>query len=357
MSPRSVYPAFYRRTFMIAAAVILGYALVRILNPFWGALGWAAVLAFLLHPLHLRLTRRLGGRAGVSAGILTACTPFVIIAPLTTLGFVFARQVASLINFMRGRSLLPLPALLGRIEGWPVIGGLIRWIRDHAAFSADQLRGWLAQGTQSVLGSAASISGSFVLGFVGTVVGFAMMLFLLFFLIRDGRKLTGHIVRLIPLEAERRDQLETHLGAVLRAVVYGTIITALIQGALVGVGFALVSLPSPVVFGVLAAIAAFIPSAGTGIVLVPAVLYLAFTHHWGAAVFLALWGGVVGLSDNVLRPMLAAQYAPVSTVAVFVGAIGGVGAFGLIGFLIGPVVLSLIAAVVRLSEESFQQGR
>ena len=153
------------------------------------------------------------------------------------------------------------------------------------------------------------------------------------------------------MENRRRTALIRYLGDVTRAVVYGSAMTALIQGTLVGIGFAIAGLPSPVVFGVLGGLAAFIPAAGTGVVLVPAVIILALMGRWGSAIFLGLWSVLVGFSDNFLRPMLAAQRADVSALAVFVGVIGGIAAFGFIGLIIGPVILSLIVALLRFAEE------
>jgi predicted PurR-regulated permease PerM len=154
----------------------------------------------------------------------------------------------------------------------------------------------------------------------------------------------------VPLEDVRRDVLMQHLSDVLHAVIFGTVMTALIQGTLIGIGFALIHLPSPVVFGVLGAAAAFVPAIGTGSVMIPAVLYLAFAGRWGAAVFFALWSAGVIAAEYLLRPMLAARHAAVSALAVFIGAIGGVVTFGLIGILLGPVLLSLIVALIQLAE-------
>jgi predicted PurR-regulated permease PerM len=195
-----------------------------------------------------------------------------------------------------------------------------------------------------------------VVGFFGTLLGFFLMLFLLFFLLRDGKAVLTHLIRLIPLQPDRREELMDYLGSVLKAVVYGTVVTALVQGVLVGIGFAIAGLPSPVVFAVLATIAAFIPSAGTGVVLVPAVIALMVMGRWGAAIFLGIWTVIVGASDNVLRPVLAARQAPVSTVAVFVGVIGGVTAFGFIGLLVGPVLLSLVVALIQIAEGTFTKN-
>lgn len=343
-----MYSSFYRRTFVIATLVILGWALMSILQPLWTTLGWAAVLAFLLNPLHERLTAKFKGRASLSAGILTGLTPFCVIAPLTFVGVVFARQVANILTDM-SKTTLTYPDLLQRLDTIPVIGGAVRWMRDTAPVSAEQIKTWVMDGAQTMLKSAASMGGSLALGIMGSLVGFFMMLFLLFFLLRDGRSMIKRLVDFIPMEPRPRGQLMSYLGEVTRAVVFGSVATALIQGVFVGIGFALVGLPSPVVFGVLATFAAFLP-AGSAIVLVPAVLYLMFEGHWGAGIFLAVWSAGVGVLDNVLRPFLTAKQAEVSTLAVFVGAIGGASAFGILGLVIGPVLLGFIAALLQFAQ-------
>jgi predicted PurR-regulated permease PerM len=347
-----MYSRFYRRCFLIGTVVILGYVLLQFLEPFWAPLGWAAILAFLLHPLHLWLARKLGGRAGYSAGILTGLTPFFIIAPLVSFGIVFARQVALLIDYLRDRQVAAsYPVLLQKLEHLPLVGRVVGWLGADVSITAEQIEGWLVSGAQSMLKSAAAVGGNLALGVVGTLVGFFLMLFLLFFLLRDGDSMLGHLMRLIPMRTEWRAELRHYLSNVTRAVVFGHALTAVIQGTLVGIGFAIVGLPSPLVFGVFGAIAAFIPAAGTGFVLVPAVLYLAFSGQWGWAIFLALWSAGVGFADNILRPYLTRQRAQVSTLTVFVGVIGGVAAFGFIGSLIGPVVLALIVALLQFAEQ------
>jgi len=346
-----MYSIFYRRSFLIATAAILGYALYEILGPLRAMIGWAAVLAFVLYPLQERLAGRLKGRSTLSAAILTVLTPFLVLVPLATLGVVFAGQVGRLVQYLRGHALLSYPELVERLSAYPLIGRAVDWIRENASMSAGELQGSVNHNLESLLKSAASLGGDVALGFLGTLAGFFLMLFLLFFFLRDGNRMLEGLIPLIPVEPTRRRQLLKYLGDVTRAVVFGSVTTAVINGVIVGVGFAIAGLPSPVVFGVLGTIAAFLP-AGSAIVLIPGALYLAFTGNWLWAIFLAAWTVGMWILENLLRPVLTARHAQVSSLAIFIGAIGGTAAFGILGLVIGPVLLSFVVALLRFAREN-----
>lgn len=340
------YSSFYRATFALVALGTLGYLLLKMLQPLAGALMSATVLSFLLYPVHARLTHALKHRAQLSAGIITVLTPFVILAPLSILALVFIRQVSGLITGFRDGT-LSIPGMTGDLAAFPVIGPVVRLAQETLPISAMQVQDWVTQTAHAALQTAASLSGDLVLGVAGTVVEFVLTLFILFFLLLDGRVIIRHVAHLIPMHGERRNTLINNLVAVMKAVVYGTAMTALIQGVLIGIGFAIIGLPSPVVFGALAAAAAFIPAVGTATVLVPAILYLMIVGRWGAAIFLLIWSGLLALGEQLIRPLLTSRHAEVSALAVFIGAIGGVSAFGFIGFVIGPVLISLLVELVR----------
>ena len=190
------------------------------------------------------------------------------------------------------------------------------------------------------------------LGALGTVIGFALMMFILFFAIRDAEPVFRALRDLVPLEEREKRRLFEHLASVTRALVYGTGVTAIVQGVLVGLGFAAVGLPSPLVFGVLAALAALIPLVGTPVVWVPAVVVLAAQGRWTAALIMVAWGGFVTTIDNFLRPWLVSGRAEIGALTVFLGVLGGVSAFGPIGIFLGPLVLALGIALVRFSLET-----
>ncbi|MCU0758532.1 MAG: AI-2E family transporter [Steroidobacteraceae bacterium] len=336
----------YTRGFLLITVAALGYALYRMLSPLAGPIAWAVTLAFLLAPLQRALSQRLGGRAGAAAGLITALTPVVLLLPLTSLGVMFVRQVNALVERLRTLPPLLSGSPLQQLETLPLVGPGARWLRENLSIGSDELMASASNAVQGALKGLASAGSGVVLGAVGTVFGFFVMLFILFFLLRDGRQMRAAAIRLVPIEAGRRDEILALVANTTRAVVYGTGLTALAQGALVGLGFAMAQLPSPIVFGVLAAICALLPAGGAAIVWVPGALWLLATGEWGWGVFMLVWGALVSVSDNLIRPIAIRSHAEVSTLAVFVGVVGGVAAFGTIGVILGPVLLTLVVSLL-----------
>jgi predicted PurR-regulated permease PerM len=342
---------FYTKAFFVALAALVLYGLLLVLQPFAGSMAWGAFLAFLLFPTHRWLTRKLRGRSGWAAGIITGLTPFALLTPLTLLGFAFVNQARALIAYIQESNLRFDGSMLTNLETYPVIGPVARLAREQLSISGPDMQEWLVNAAQTTLRNIATMGGGFVLSALGTLVGFFFMLFMLFFFLRDGASMFDRLQRLIPVPEEHREQLFNHLASVTRGVFYGIGLTALCQGVLVAIGFAIAGLPSPIVFGVLAGLLALLPAGGAAIVWIPGMLYLGATGHWGMATFMLIWGIIVSTSDNILRPILVARYAPVSAFMVFVGVVGGIGAFGAIGIVVGPVFLALVAAILDYFDE------
>jgi predicted PurR-regulated permease PerM len=343
---------FYARTFALATTLVLGMALFRIVQPFLAPLLWALFLAFLMNPLHVRLTRRLRGRAKLSAFLLTVLTLIIVLGPLTALSAAFAAQVGDLLQYAQQTVADQTRGNVLDLTSVPWIQGALGWLDRTFGVNLDQVRMWISTGAREVLQPLASLGGKVFMGAIGTVVGFVLMIFMLFFFVRDGGEMLGTLRELIPMSGFHKAKLFDHLAAVTRAMVYGTGLTALIQGALVGISFLIVGLPSPIVFGVVAALLALLPFGGTALVWGPATLALAGQGRWGSATFLFIWGALlVSLVDNVVRPMLVSGRAQVGTLTVFIGVLGGIAAFGAIGLFMGPVVLALIIALIRFMLE------
>lgn len=346
---------FYERVLAVAALALLAVLLYRILEPFLAPIVWAIFLGFLLQPAQARLAGWLRGRESIAAFLLTILTLVMFLGPLTALAVAFAQQAAELAVLLQswlerqpGQGLPSLATL-------PVLGHLLQWLDQYTTISTSEAQGWLLEGAKRIFEKLAASGGMALLGAIGTVLSFTVMLFVLFFVIRDGRGMTQTVINLVPLAPARRDELRKRIGAVTHAVVLGTIVTAVVQGLLLGIGFAVVGLPAPAVFGVIGAVLSVVPFGGTALVWVPAVAALAIQGRYGAAIALVVVGAIVSSVDNFLKPLLISGRATVPTLAVFIGVIGGLAAFGMIGLFLGPVVIALVLALVDFAQDNPRQ--
>jgi predicted PurR-regulated permease PerM len=342
---------FYARVFALVVAAVLGYALFLIFRPFFVAMSWAAFLAFLLFPLNLRLRRRARGKTR-AAGLLTVLAPITILLPLSALSIEFVAQISALLQKLQAGARQLDIKTFSDLQRFPVIARANTWLHAHVGISADRVQSYVVTGTQDVLQHAAGLSGSFFLGALGSLVGFGIMLSLLFFFLRDGDAMSARARALIPMDEARKDRLFQQLSGVTRAIVFGTTMTALMQGVVLGIGFAIAGLPSPMVFGVLAALLSMLPVGGAAFVWVPAAAWLLYDGRWGFAIFMVAWGLMLAGLESVMRPLLISGRARISALVVFVGVLGGIPAFGAIGIIAGPVVLSLVIALAEFAEET-----
>ena len=341
-----------RRWFAVGAVLLVLWAVWMILRPMRSPIAWAAVLAFLLHPLQQRLTRKLGVRRSAAAGIITGLTPIAIFVPLTLIGIAFAQQISGLaMALQQNPNLFDVSHWLDPVQH-PRMAQLAAWASLRFDLHLADVPQFLRSSAQEWAGTLAKSSGALFLNTAGAVLRFFLMLFVLFFILRDGSLWFARVGELLPLTGEKREALFTRLGKVLRAVVFGCGLTALVQGTLVSIGFAVAGLSGPIVFGVLACVMALLPFGGAAIIWLPGALYLLVSGQVGWAIFMLAWGGVVSISDNFIRPMIISRYTPVPTLLVFLGVIGGVSAFGLLGFILGPVILVLATELMRYTEGS-----
>ena len=347
---------FYERVLAIAALALLGLLLYRILEPFLAPMAWAIFLGFLLQPAQTRLTVWLRGRNSIAAFLLTILTLLLFLGPLTALAVAFAQQAAELSVLLQGWLERQPGQGFVRLIDLPVLGRLLEWIDRYTTVSTAESQAWLLEGAKRIFEKIAASGGMALLGAIGTVLSFTVMLFLLFFFIRDGRAMARAAINLVPLAPSHRDQLRDRVAAVTHAVVLGTVVTAAVQGLLLGIGFAVVGLPAPVVFGVMGAVLSVVPFGGTALVWVPAVVVLLIQGRYGAAIVLAVIGVIVSTVDNFLKPLLISGRAVVPTLAVFIGVIGGLAAFGMIGLFLGPVVIALVLSLIDFAQDRHRKS-
>ena len=213
-----------------------------------------------------------------------------------------------------------------------------------------------AQGQNMVSGIVSSTS-AFARGMGSFLVDTAVCFFVLFFFLRDGRRMVQRAYGVLPLQIEQSRRLLARIAETLKAVVYGTLAIALLQGALTGAAFWILGVTSPVLWATVTTICALLPVVGTGLVLVPAISMLLVSGHWVKALLLVGWGlVVVHPVDNILRPYLIGNKTRLSTLFVFFSLLGGLRVFGAIGIFLGPVILSSALALFEFLREEVRQG-
>ena len=191
-------------------------------------------------------------------------------------------------------------------------------------------------------------------GVFDALVAFLVTLFLLFFLFRDGKELVRSVLDLVPLAEERRIAVLGEFRAMLQSIFRGSLLCALVQGVTGGVGWAVAGLPSPFLAAAAMAVLSLLPVGGTALVWGPGAIACWIQGRTGMAVFLVVWGVVVvsTLADNVLKPLLIGGAARIPTLVVFLGVFGGLGAFGLLGLFVGPMVLAFGLTLLEILRES-----
>jgi predicted PurR-regulated permease PerM len=333
---------------LVAIAAVL---LAIIAWPIWRPLLVAAVLAGVLSPVYERAVRRLGGRRSLVAGAFTAASIVLILLPLTALAAVVVSEAANAFRIVR--QTLESGGVAGLIEKAPdPIESWLSRAQQFVPMKIEDARAQLDSGGRWTLGAVSSTLG--VLGRFG--VQLAMMLIALFFLLRDGRALVNWLADATPLGARVR-QLAREFRVVARSVLAANFVTGLVQAVVATGGFYIARAPSPIFFGLLTLFASLIPSVGTALVTLPvAGLLLLLGHPW-AALFLAGWSlAVVGVIDNLVRPMLIRSGAHLHGALVFFSLIGAIGAVGAVGLFLGPLVLTFLLAAVRITRADGATG-
>lgn len=343
---------FWWRVIALLLLALLLYLIWKIIEPLWQPVLWAVLLGALLVPLNERVVTKLGGRRAAGSTLTTVLTVLLFMIPVSIMAAAVAVQAAHLVQ--RIDALLPAAGGVASFDltSLPFLQKPLDWLDQHAHVSLEQVHTWILNGTKKMLQKLATSGGSVVMGAVGTVVNFVLMVFVLFFVLRDGPAMSRRLMSLPPVDPARRDKAIGYLADVTRAVFLGIGVTALVQGVLLGIAFWITGLPSPLVFGVLSALLALVPMVGTALIWLPAAIYLATVGEYWQAIFMAAWGAIVVSSvDNFLRPMLISGRVDVPTLAVFLGVMGGLSAFGFIGLFLGPIVLGIVVALFRFEDD------
>ncbi|MDO5623257.1 MAG: AI-2E family transporter [Pseudomonadota bacterium] len=343
-------PQLQRAVFLLLLTMAT-LAFFWVLSPFFGAVFWAIIMALLFQSLYRTILRRTKGRSNMAALLtLTVCVVIVVL-PAVALTSTLVNEAAALVDRVRG----------GDVNfgayAQQVMAALPQWLRDlMARFELVDLQSVLNRfsdgliKTGQLLTTRALSIGQNALMFI---VNLVIMLYLLFFFLRDGDQITRMIRDTVPMSRAQTQYLMEKFATVVRATVKGNVVIAIIQGTLGGLAFWALGIHGAVLWGVVMAILSLLPAVGASLVWGPVAVYLLATGSVWQGVVLALWGGVViGLSDNALRPILVGRDTKLPDYVVLLTTIGGLSLFGISGFVIGPTIAALFIACWALFKRS-----
>ncbi|MGE1084512.1 AI-2E family transporter [Pseudomonas shirazensis] len=337
---------------VLLAAVTIAF--VWIMLPYYGAIFWAVILGILFAPLQRNLLIRFNRRRNLAAGVSLLICLLIAILPVIFTSALLVQEGASLYQRIESGQL----DIAGYVEqGKNMLPAFAQHSLDQMGMGnldglRDKISKWAGQGSQ-VLASQAF---SFGQGTFDFLVSFGIMLYILFFFLREGPELARKVRLAVPLPEDQKRRLQLKFNRVVRATVKGNLLVAITQGALGGVIFWILDIPSALIWAVLMAFLSLLPAVGAGIVWAPVAAYFILTGAtWQGVVLTAFGVLVIGMVDNVLRPILVGRDTRMPDYLILVSTLGGLAVFGLNGFVIGPLIAALFISSWTIFTETKPQ--
>jgi predicted PurR-regulated permease PerM len=338
------------RRIFLGLVVLTTAAFLWMVRGFLVPVFWAAIFAVLFQPAYKRLLVELKGRSSAAAGLATLFVVVVVLIPTGLLLAAVAQQALSLYN----------RAITGNIN----IMAPVTWVEQRlpAATELFARYGVDMQQIRSAVENAAVVATQWVAGLalgwgqnlLIAAIFFGLMLYFLFFFFRDGQRIVAGIVRALPLGGNREERLLQKFMEVARATVKGTLVVAAVQGVLGGIMFAIVGIEGAVFWGVVMGVMSLLPALGPALVWLPAAMILVTMGMVWQAVVIAVGGAlVIGLVDNLLRPILVGRATEMPDYLVLLATLGGLSAFGLAGFIAGPVIAAMFLVIWEMFSEEY----
>lgn len=347
-------PQLQRGVFLALLAVVTA-AFIWILLPFFGAVMWGVAFAIIFTPIYKWLRRKMKGRSTLAAITTLAITLFIVILPLSMIGVSLVQEIMLVSQSIRSGEINFASYFQQIFDALPrpVVSLLERFNMGDMAAWQDRITAGAAQGSQIVATQALAI-GQNTFDFL---VSFFVMLYLLFFLLRDGAALSAMIRNALPLAKPHTHFLLNKFTTVIRATIKGNVAVAVAQGTIGGLAFWFLGVQGALLWAVLMAFLSLLPAVGAALIWGPVALYfLATGHIWQGAVLIFVGVFVIGLVDNILRPLLVGKDTQMPDYIVLMSTIGGMALFGINGFVIGPVIAALFMAVWSLFVASNEPG-
>ena len=331
----------------LALAVGVGYLLFQTFSPFFTSIAWAAVLSYALHPVYRRLVRVTRGYKIISALLMCSVVTVVIILPLLYLSALIGEELAR--TYKAAMALVSQGGLLENIRReYPVVGAMVERLQEYERLTGTSLRAALTDNLQDMgkwlFEEATFVVTHALLGLFQT----AIMLVCTFYFFLDGERVVRWIENALPLTHQQQRIVFQRFDEVVRASVEGSTIVAILEGLIGGLAFWIAGLSTPVLWGVIMGVLAYVPAAGASLVWVPGALYLWFIGAYGKMAIVCVAGGIIALLDHVLRTILVGNRSKLHPMLVFFSVLGGIRVFGILGIVAGPLIVAIGRAMLDI---------
>jgi predicted PurR-regulated permease PerM len=337
---------------LLAWFLALGYLLYLLFRPFLKSLIWATVLTVVFFPAFEFVLRKTGGRRSLASFVVCLLVLLLIVIPVTSLGVVITHQASALFQSMGGNMdqiSQQSAASLKQLQERPWVRRAITLVNRYTGEEAADITDYANRIARSVSELLIGIGASVLRGAGGAVFSFFLMFLTMFFLFRDGSQVLELITATTPLPAEYASEVLTKFRDLSFATFYGTILTAVVQGAAGGLLLWSLGIPSPVFWGAVVSLVSLVPIVGTFLIWGPMAVYLLITGHPTKAILiLALGSLVVGSIDNLLKPLIIGGRTDMHPLLIFMSVLGGMQVFGFVGVLIGPLIVAVSIAFLNL---------
>ena len=350
-------PSPYPENRVLVLLLAASAGLVWILLPFYGTIMWGAIIALLFAPLNRRLVPLLNGRRTIAALLTLLIVLIIVILPLVLVTAALAREAGMVYQRLQSGELNLAQYFHGVFDALPqwITALLDRFGLIDFDTLQRRLAAALSQGSQLIATQALSI-GQNTFEFIASLF---IAMYLAYFLILDGESVARAVRRAIPLAPAHKQDLVEKFATVIRATVKGNLLVAAIQGALGGIAFWFLDVSGALLWAVLMAFLSLVPAVGAGLVWLPVALYFFATGAVWQGIALCAWGVlVIGLVDNLLRPVLVGKDTRMPDYVVMITTLGGMAVFGIHGFVLGPVIAAMFIAVweIHLTTQAGDTG-
>lgn len=338
-----------QNTFLLLLVVVTALFFL-LLKPFFAPVFWACAVSLVFYPVQLHLASRMGARPNLIAFTTLMLCIVVVVIPVLLILTSFVQEGANLFQKIESGEIKPAAFIDQVRKALPFLQTGLDWL----GMDMDALKERASGGAMAASGFVAKNAFSLGQSTFRFFLQLGLMLYMTFFLLRDGSKLVDLIARALPLGDAREKLLFSKFAEVTRATVKGNLVVAIVQGALGGLIFWILDLPAPVLWAVVMAVLSLIPAVGAALVWAPFAVYLFATGDVISAVVLVAYGVlVIGLSDNVLRPILVGRDTKLPDWLVLLSTLGGLVLFGIHGFVIGPLIAALFIVFWQIFSRDF----